>query len=325
MAPALEPRPIYLDQNVYSRLQHDDAGRARLLRCLHELAQNGMVFVYSWVHVEECRASEQPDAFSDILDELPAYFLEASDPSHSEFVLTSGRARELILAERDLADEATRRVEDMLKLSHFASGWLDEVNANGILNEITSGLDPFWASIKTELPTTMHDALRAATESLASLIQDIPLQNLREESQKWQSKLRARLPQNFAQLDAIPAKDVVAYLFSQMDDAEQRGIEQQFPPGFWLEPKNRKDNALSGFAFMLFLTGIVRDRRVGKKGRKRREKHFLGQFRDCTHIEEASRCAAFLTCDAGAARLAKAVYAYAGVPTSVMHLTIKNA
>ncbi|ATX64456.1 hypothetical protein BG454_00250 [Roseinatronobacter bogoriensis subsp. barguzinensis] len=76
---------------------------------------------------------------------------------------------------------------------------------------------------------------------------------------------------------------------------------------------------------MLFALGIVRDRRVSSKGRARREKHFLGQFRDCQHIEAASRCAAFITFDKGAARLAGAAYAHAGVKTAVCFLSVHES
>ncbi len=215
-------------------------------------------------------------------------------------------------------------MEGMLKPLHFAADWLGEVDAKDLQDEIVSEMDVFWASIETELPETTHGALRAAKDALAQEIRNIPLQNLQDENRELQSKLRARLPQSYAQLDEIPAKDVVSYVFSCLDDAEQTEIQQQFPPGFWSKPEDRKDGALAGFAFMLFFMGIVRDGRVRRKERKRREKHFLGQFRDCLHIEEASRCAVFLTFDVGAARLAKAVYSYAGVATHVWRLAVKT-
>ena len=313
-------QPIYLDQNVYSRLQDDSPERVDLLRALLAIAQNNGIFVYSSVHVDECRASDRPEAFASILEELSAYFLESSDPSRSEFILTSGKARDLILAETDFLHETSRRMEDMLKPLQFAFGWLDKIDADELLSEIVSELDAFWASLAADLPATAHDALQMVKDAMAREIFDIPLQKLQEENLVWRSKLRTRLPQNYAQLDEIPASEIVPFVFSHLDASERKEIEQQFPQGFWVEPENRKAGALTGLAFLLFAMGIVRNKRVRKKDRKTREKHFLGQFRDCQHIEEGAGCAMFLTFDEGAARLAKAVYSYSGVQTIVRHL-----
>ena len=122
----------------------------------------------------------------------------------------------------------------------------------------------------------------------------------------------------------MPAEDVALYIISCLDDNEKNAIQDQLPQGFWSNIASREEGALSGFAFMLFMCGLIRDKRVRTKGRARREKHFLGQFRDCVHIENAARCAVFVTFDKGAARLAKAVYSYAGIQTEVLHLAIKK-
>jgi len=137
-------------------------------------------------------------------------------------------------------------------------------------------------------------------------------------------RIRARLPENYAQLDAIPADQVVEFVLGVLDDPDRDELLKLYPRCFWTDAHGRKEGKRTGFAFMLFALGIVRDKRVSSKGRTRREKHFLGQFRDCQHIEAASRCAAFITFDKAAARLAKATYAYAGGATQVICLEIRE-
>jgi hypothetical protein len=113
-------------------------------------------------------------------------------------------------------------------------------------------------------------------------------------------------------------------MFSCLDERDRTALEKQFPQGFWSELDGRETGALAGLAFMLFMCGLVRDKRVKKGSTERRAQHFLGQFRDGVHIENAARCAVFITCDKGAARLARALYAYAGVKTQVVKLQIKD-
>jgi hypothetical protein len=72
------------------------------------------------------------------------------------------------------------------------------------------------------------------------------------------------------------------------------------------------------------MCGLVRDRRVKKGSTESRMQHFRGQFRDGVHIENAARCAVFITCDKGAARLARALYAYTGIETKVVELQIRD-
>lgn len=115
---------------------------------------------------------------------------------------------------------------------------------------------------------------------------------------------------------------MVEFVFGLLDDPDRDEFLKLHPRGFWTDAVGREEGNLTGFAFLLFALGIVRDKRVSSKGRARREKHCLGQFRDCQHIEAASRCAAFITFDKGAARLAKATYAYAGAATQVICLEI---
>jgi len=276
------------------------------------------------IHVEECRASEHPEIFADIIEDISAYLLEPASMTEKDLVLSPHRARELILAESDVTDDAMRRIEAMLKLLHFATGWLGNVEAQELQEEITDELDTFWLSLgrTAQQPDLMEsdlEALTVAKDEICQRIRNLPMQKIREDSEDWQSKFRYRLPQNYAQLDEKPAEEVVSYMISCLDEADRREIERLYPRGFWSKLDGREEGALAGFAFMLFWMGLIREKHVKKGDPKCRSKRFLGQFRDCNHIEMASRCAMFVTFDKRAARLAKAVYSYAGVPTQVVH------
>jgi hypothetical protein len=319
------PKMVYLDQNILSKLREDDPASDDLRGILNQLSTHGAMFVYSMIHVDECRASGRPDAFVRALDALSAWFIEPCAAGDHRVTLSHGRADELILASSDITHEASRRMEDLLKPMHFAMGWLDGLDATSLREEMVQGIDEFWGVLEGGLPSEMHDWLIEGKRSILEAINGMPLEQVRNERNDWFERVRSRLPENYAQLDAVPADQVVHWVFNRLDHADQEQFEKLFPRRFWAEVDGREEGGLTGFAFLLFTLGIVRDRRVSSKGRSRREKHFLGQFRDCQHIEEASRCAAFITFDKGAWRLAKAAYAYAGVETEVIYLEVRDS
>lgn len=327
------PLPVYLDQNVLSGIREGEPTRQGLMDLLKVAAEQEAIFVYSMVHVEECRASDQPERFVQVLEELSAYLLESTPGSDQSLTLSLGRARELILAEPDVTDQAQRVMENLLKPLHLAAGWLSGVEISELKEQMAREVDDFWASLEqnTDLsifePDMRSNALRAfrmGREGMLQIVRDLPIQQLKDESEQSSTLLRIRLPENLAQLDEMPAEDVAFYIISCLEKKEKKGIQDQFPQGFWSNTASREEGALSGFAFMLFMCGLIRDKRVRTRGRVRREKHFLGQFRDCLHIENAARCAIFVTFDKGAARLAKAAYSYADVQTEILHLATKK-
>ncbi|MCL4066598.1 hypothetical protein M3484_08435 [Pseudomonas sp. GX19020] len=313
--------PVYLDQCVISRLQPDSPERDDLLATLKLMAEKGATFVYSWLNVEEARSSDRPEIFVVILEELSAWLLEPSGKSDGKATLSHDRARELILAENGPADDAMRVMEDLLKPLHFSTGWLGDMTENDLRADMLADMEAFWTSMETELPTFTHGHLRLAGNNMSNLIQDIPLERLKIEQLQWQSELRQCLPQNPAQLDQVPAAEAVDFLLASMDERARAEISGLYPQGFWASPTEREDGTLTSFAFMLFMMGLVRDKRTRTKGLQRRQQHFRGQFRDCHHIELASVCPVFATWDKGAARLAKTAYSYAGAITEVLHIS----
>jgi hypothetical protein len=313
--------PVYLDQNVFSRLQEDDVARQDTLDLLRLINSKGAIFAYSMIHVAECRDSEKPEIFVAAIEAISAYFLEESSVTDTKITLSPNRAGELILREPDILDEAGWIMEYLLKPIHFSTGWLGETETQELQDELISGVVSFWNWFEKEIPygKTFSDAGKS---EMIKMVNTIPLQRLADEGRDSNQRFRKNLPQNYAQLDAVKSEEVVEYLFSQLPENEQPHIKNTYPPRFWSKVEIRKEGDLASLAFLLFLMGLVRDPRMRKKERKRREQHFRGQFRDCRHIEAAARCSIFITFDKGAARLAKAVYAYAGVKTEVLLLSV---
>jgi len=319
-----KPSMAYLDQNVLSGMREGEPGSDHLRGALNKMGAQGVMFAYSMVHVDESRASDRPEAFVEALNAISAWYIEPQAPDDHRVALSSGRAEELILADRDLLHEASRTMENLLKPMQFAMGWLDGVDATSLREELTDGVNKLWGVLEVELLEDNWTQLTDGKRAMLEAISDIPLEKVRREAEVSFDRIRARLPENYAQLDAVPADQVVEFVFGLLDDPDRDEFLKLYPRGFWTDAVRREEGNLTGFAFLLFALGIVRDKRVSSKGRARREKHYLGQFRDCQHIEAASRCAAIITFDKGAARLAKATYAYAGAATQVICLEIRE-
>jgi hypothetical protein len=325
--------PVYLDQNILSHLRDGKNARDELVRLLRKLQDRNMAYVYSMTHVDECRGSEQPEQFVKVMEDLPVYFMDFESASNKRFILSLDKAHRLLLEPEDEAHRAKRLIEDLLKIWHFASGWLGEVEVQELKDDMAREMADFWDVLKqdvewgalgADLEKTTIKMLNEAQKEMVAQVENLPFDETREEWQNEFAKLRERLPANYAQLDEVPNEDAVSFVLSCLDDGARKEIERQFPQGFWSELEGRETGVLAGLAFLLFMCGLVRDRRVKKKGTECRMQYFRGQFRDGVHIENAAKCAAFITCDERAARLARSLYAYAGVTTEVIWLQIKD-
>lgn len=326
--------PVYLDQNILSHLREGRNAREELVGLLTALKEKDAVFVYSMTHVDECRGSSQPEQFVAVMEELPVYLMEFQNASDQQATLSLGRARELLLEPEDATHHAKRLIEELLHVFHFASGWLGRTEAQELKSEMAVEMAGFWDSLQcdvewdllgAELGEQAKHAVSAAQGEMGALIENLSFEQIRDEWEESWTGLKERLPANYAQLDEIPDEEAVSFVLSCLDVQDREAIQSRFPQGFWNRLEGRETGKLAGLAFMLFMCGLVRDRRVKKGSTESRMKHFRGQFRDGVHIENAARCAVFITCDEGAARLARSLYAYTGIETKVVELQVRDA
>jgi len=311
-------------------MREGQPNRDEHLAKINRLAQSGAQFVYSTPHIEECRASDRPESYVEAIEKISALWFDPTNLNkrilEMPFLIEQGtnRAREKICAERDFAEDAEQLMNSLLQIQQFSVGWLGTHTEEDLRSEIENEIDTVLASWERQDPDLFTIIAPILKELLVNITRGMDLQTLTQEAQHSQAMLRARLPQNLAQLDQIPDEEVVEYLFNCLDSEERDCLLQQFPRGFWSDIPQRKVGDLAGFSFMLFMMGLTREKKVKSKGISKRKKHFISQFRDCRHIEIASRCAVFVTFDGSAARLASAAYAYAGAKTMVIHLMEKG-
>lgn len=326
--------PVYLDQNVLSHLREGKNAREELTGLVRKLEEMNAVCVYSMTHIDECRDSSQPETFVEVMEELPLYLMEHQNASDQQITLVLGRARDLVLEPEDATHQAKRLIEDLLHIWHFASGWLAKAEAQELRGEMATEIAGFWEILRRDIDWDVLGAdidgqakqvVVAAQGQMAEIIENLPFEQSRHEWEKGLAGLKERLPANYAQLDAISDEGAVSFVFSCLEEQAREAVESQYPQGFWSTLEKQETGELAGLAFMLFMCGLVRDRRVKKGNTESRVQHFRGQFRDGIHIENAARCALFITCDRGAARLARSLYAYAGVETKVIELQVKSA
>jgi hypothetical protein len=329
-----DPTPVYIDQNILSHLREGKSAKEELVGVLSKLQERNAVVVFSMTHVDECRASSQPEQFVEVMEELPVYLMEFENACDQQSTLSLGRARELLLEPEEPTHHAKRLIENLLHVMHFASGWLGKTEAQKLKAEMAAEMVDFWETIQrdvdcdvlgSELGGQAKHVLSAAEGEMGTLIESMSFEQFRDEWETAWIKLKERLPANYAQLDEVPDEKAVSFVLSCLEDRDREAVQSQYPQGFWSNPESRKTGELAGLAFMLFMCGLVRDRRVKKGNTESRMQYFRGQFRDGVHIENAARCPVFITCDKGAARLARSLYAYTGIETKVVELQIRDA
>jgi hypothetical protein len=129
--------------------------------------------------------------------------MEFQKASDQQATLSLGRARELLLGPEDATHHATRLMEGLLKVMHFASGWLGDAEAQAIKDEMTAEMKEFWATLLhdcdwdllgAEFEGQAKRALTAAHDELALVIKNLPFEQTREEWKDGWAQLRERLP-----------------------------------------------------------------------------------------------------------------------------------
>jgi hypothetical protein len=314
---------VYLDQNVYSRLREGEPLRENLLERFGNLATAGALFVYSDLHIEECRASDRPASFVAAFEAISASWCDFDSAAKTPFEPVSIYALEKLRAPWDAAEGMTQLIYNLTRIPQFAAGWSGEHGADNLRRDLEDEVTAFIQTCRKHDPLFAAIVAPMLQQRLPEILNDLDLQALRADARVNYERLAEKLP-NFAQLDQMPDEDVVQYIFNCLDAEGRSHVSLQFPRGFWSDPAQRKIGAFTGFAFKLFMMGLTREKKVKSKGISKRQRYFIGQFRDCRHIENAARCATFMTFDKGAARLARATYAYAGIETNVCLLATQK-
>jgi hypothetical protein len=316
----------YLDQNIVSALRNGQPLQATLMKIMDGIVGLGGVPVYSWIHEREILQSNRPTEYVDVLESIGAGYLPATGeqkiPHPTPRNIENGRPSERISLEPDPLNRILTSMEEMVQLMNFIQGGLEGIDARELLGAVSESATDALMALLDDVPEELKDEVRPlleqAARDIAAYANSIPLSDLRNETTNELLLWKDSLP-NFAQVDQIPASKVVSYILAQLKADQRYDLLHTYPPNFHRSTMGQ-DGMLVGFSFQMFTLGLVREPETKKGKIEKRNKHYLGQFRDCLHIEEAAQCNSFYTLDKKAARLAEAVYAYAGVQTEVILL-----
>lgn len=311
---------IYLDQNLLGDLLDGAPAKSKVENALAYFREKGAVYVYSDVHVEECRAFYEPKQFVQVIRELNGYYLPSKGEQVHDRVAKPNMAKELLLRESDFEEECVIWLNHHLLISQYMLGWLGELEAKELVNEIGTGID-IWAA-KAERETQGLFKASIAREQLLDAFLSIDLDKLKREGFEIQPRTEREWNQRFSLIDATKPEDIVELVFSLIDDEAAQYLRRMFPKGAWPHGAYHEPGTLTGLAFFLFCQGVGRDSKVKSGTQTRRRNRFLAQYRDCRHIEEAASCSVLLSRDRRAIKLARAVYCYAGVETVAKEVTI---
>lgn len=322
----MEPnQTLYLDQCVISDLRtgkpHSDILREVLSRL------KGCAVVYSDVHVREILLSGRPLPFIEALEEVGAYHLATVETvgalSSRSAALTPNVVREKIPAEIDIgvaAQLALEKIQRLFAPLHSAGSAMSlDDERETVIADLGRFVDEVEQEIKAVAPDGFDIAplmmkLQEQRHAAEAQMRSLDTQKMQREVHDFYKEFERSLAKG--KIDDIPDEEKAAFILSKLPD--RVWVDETYPEGFGREAL--PCGAIAGFSWMLFNLGVGRFKRPMKGGSENFVHRLYNQFRDCEHIEQAIRCHTFLTHDAGAASLAKAVYSYAGVPNQVIQL-----
>ncbi|SFL26521.1 hypothetical protein SAMN04488518_1356 [Pseudovibrio ascidiaceicola] len=304
---------IYLDQNILSNLREGEPARDELLRTLKHYQKHEPIFVYSQVHVEECRAFHDPDQFVRVIDEIKGFYIQPSERFEHNFEISPNRAKDLMLSKPDLASKAQEYISELLVLAQYVVGWLGKLESKELQQELEKSIDLLVPELQRETFGLLD--VVSFRQILLESLRSIDLDKHKSDALHQQPQTTCEWNERFNQIDNLASDNVVEFIFSELGDEAKRRLIDTFPQKNWPNGPYANNGALVGLTFLLFTQGVGRDPKVKKGNQSTRRKRFRAQFRDCRHIEEAARCDLFLSNDSGAIKLAQAAYAYAGVST----------
>lgn len=287
---------------------------------LEVFREHGAVYVYSDVHVEECRAFNEPEQYVRVISEVDGYYIQRTERSGQLREARSNMAEELILSDTDFASKCLALLNNQMVLSQYVLGWLGELEAKELMRELEADID-LWAE-EVERETLGLLTASSTRQQLLDPLLSLDLDKLKLEGLEQQPQTERDWNQRFSTIDKLGADEVVDFILSEIDDEAAQHLRGMFPKGVWPNSAYQEPGALTGLAFFLFAHGVGRDSKVKRGRQPNRRKRFQAQFRDCRHIEEAAGSDLFLSADAGAIKLAQAAYAYAGVSTLAKQVLI---
>ncbi|WP_425085665.1 hypothetical protein [Ruegeria profundi] len=320
---------VYLDQGPISYLRRSQSGCAQFSEAIERL--EGCAITFSDTHVCEILRSNRPLEFIEALEEIGAYYLPpvTSLPKieNRSTVLKANIVRDVIPEEIDFTLKSHLASENILRLLaalHMGAGFLDvDKEREEILHSIDAYIEAFSQEMhmicESEFdPSEIVEKVRSQFEPVKNEINDLSVSQLDAEARDFYREFKNQKPKSQAELDQIPDDEIAEYLLSKLPDSGW--IDSFYPRDFGRA--EIEAGSIAGFAFLLFSLGVAAFKRPRKGGQSRYLDRFINQFRDCEHIENASRCHVFLTGDSPAARLARATYSYAGLPTEVLKLEV---
>lgn len=322
---------IYLDQNIINDLRDGESSKDGLSDFLKSLQQPGAMLVYSDVHLEECRAFYDPDQYAKALDENSFFYMPSCEKLDSAVVAQCGVARKLICSPPDFFDRSNGLLLWFLPIIQYISGWLGDVEAEDIKNDLIKEVDLWISDLERELRDLvdvreLHGLVdvRELRGKLLETVNSIDLEKNKLEAASAYPTSKKAWNERYARLDRLAPGDVFDHIMSEIGGAQAASLRENFPKGCWPKEPYRTVGTLAGLAFLFFMYGVHRDSGVRRSSQQNRIARFLAQFRDCRHIEAAARCDLFVSNDAGARKLACVTYAHAGVPTQVASLTFAS-
>lgn len=283
--------------------------------------------VYSDIHVREILLSGRPLPFIEALEDIGAHHLPMVDTiediSTRSALITPNVVRDMIPERIDACFAAQLALENINRLLAPLHSAGEAMSLDSALETVLADFDHYMQELFQELRALASQdfdvapillQLQQQQESVRTEMKSLNAQRLQQEAHEFHKEFSQRLARE--KLDQIPDREIAAALIELVP--ESNWIRDNYPKGFGREALSC--GTVTGFAFMLFNLGVGRFKRPLKGGDENFVRRLKNQFRDCEHIEQAVQCHVFMTKDAAGARLARAVYSYAGLPNEVILL-----
>lgn len=311
---------LYLDQNILGYLLPNAPERERLRSTLRDLKDRGACFAVSEIHIEECRNHPKPELFISVFEELVAFFIPPFLGHNQQIVLSTGKVEDRLISTPSLAEQSQKFLDQLLSPIQFVSGFLNEFELNVLREAYLEALETWLEQLERE--TFGIADIDATRHQMIAHFDELDLNAQREKGKNCLPQSAKDRMRWWSEIDKCPHNQKAEFIFDRLKQKCGEDLLERFPKGKWLQEPYLTFGSVSSLAFTLFLHGVGRDKKSRSGAFDQRLRRFFSQYRDCAHIEYASKCSGFLTNDKGAFELAAATYAHAGVQTLPYRLTI---